>query len=96
MSIKEIEESKSWLVSLDVKSEYEAISKEILLQYIKQLENKVKESEDIEDKYLQKIVDTIVVKKDLSLEKNDEFKKIIADNIDLTILELRIKLAEEF
>lgn len=96
MNIKEIEEAKGWLSALDIKSEYEATNKELILQHIEQLENKVTKLEEIKDKHLQKIVDALVVKKDLSVEKNNEFKKIIADNIDLTILELRIKLAEEF
>lgn len=66
------------------------------LEYIEQLESNLKKSGEKGDKYLQKLVDALVVKKDLSPEKNNEFKKIIADNIDLTTLELRIKLTEEF
>ena len=38
LSKEEIEKAKGWLSALDVKSEFEAISKEILLQYIEQLE----------------------------------------------------------
>ena len=38
LSKEEIEKAKGWLSALDINSEFEAISKEILLQYIKQLE----------------------------------------------------------
>ena len=38
MNKKEIENAKGWLSALDIKSEFEAISKEIILQYIEQLE----------------------------------------------------------
>lgn len=38
LSKEETEMAKAWLSSLDVKSEYEAISKEIILSYIEQLE----------------------------------------------------------
>ena len=38
MNKEEIEKAKGWLSSLDIKSEFEAISKEIILQYIDQLE----------------------------------------------------------
>ena len=37
LSKEEIEKAEGWLSALDVKSEFEAISKEIILQYIKQL-----------------------------------------------------------
>lgn len=35
---EEIEKAKGWLSALDIKSEFEAISKEIISQYIEQLE----------------------------------------------------------
>ena len=99
MSKEEIEEGKAhlkWLSDNGILSSEDERHIENVLNYIEQLENKLKESEEIKDKYLQKLVDALVVKKDLSPEKNNEFKKIIADNIDLTTLELRIKLTEEF
>lgn len=77
--------------------EYKANSTEkALVTYIEQLENKLKESEEIKDKYLQKIVDTLVVKKELDDNKNNKLKQIISNNIDLDVYNLRIKLAEEF
>ena len=42
MNKEEIKISKNWLSALKVNSEFEAISKEIILQYIEQLEKKEK------------------------------------------------------
>ena len=38
---EEIEKAKGWLSALDVNSEFEASSKEIILSYIEELEEKV-------------------------------------------------------
>ena len=45
LSKEEIEKAKGWLSALDIKSEFEAISKEIILQYIDQLEQENKNLE---------------------------------------------------
>ena len=42
MNKEEIEKAKGWLSALDIKSEFEAILKEIILQYIEQLEQENK------------------------------------------------------
>ena len=54
LSKEEIEKAKGWLSALDIKSEFEAILKETLLQYIEQLEISNKEL-DRENNRLEKI-----------------------------------------
>ena len=49
MSKEEIEKAKGWLSALDVNSEFEASSKEILLQYIEVLENKIHAKERVHE-----------------------------------------------
>lgn len=53
LSKEEIEEAKGWLSALDIKNEYGATLKEILLQYIEQLETK-------EQKLIEKLEEDIV------------------------------------
>lgn len=70
-------------------------SKELLWQYIKQLENKVKEQEELNNKYLQKLVYALTpTTHELSTSYNNAFKKIIAENIDLETCKIRRKLKE--
>lgn len=46
-----INEAIGWLSALEVNSEYEASSKEILLSYIDELEDRIKELEKEQDYY---------------------------------------------
>lgn len=50
---KEIKKAKGWLSALDIKSEFEAISKEIILQYIAQLEADNYESNNRLNEYIE-------------------------------------------
>ena len=55
---EEIEKAKGWLSALDISSEFEASSKEIILQYIVQLENQIK-AQEMEHKYDVNIIDEV-------------------------------------
>ena len=63
MSKEEIEKAKGWLSALDIKSEFEAILKETLLQYIEQLEQ--------ENNKLNKIIDEMA-----KAWKQDDYRSI--------------------
>ena len=110
MQNKEIEEAKE-LLQRDIQSckdlidirnneDCEYLQNKIkkwnnLLQYIDQLENKVKELEETKDKYLQKLVYALTpTTHELSTNNNNAFKQIIADNIDLETCKIRRKLKE--
>lgn len=98
MSKEEIEEGKAhlkWLSDNGILSSEDERHIENVLNYIEQLENKLKESEEIKDKYLQKLIDALIAKKDLSSEENDKIKQIIANNIELSTWELRLKIMNE-
>ena len=56
LSKEEIEKAKGWLSALDIKSEYEEISKEIMLQYIDQLEQENKSQNKIIDEMAEQLV----------------------------------------
>ena len=58
LSEEEIENAKGWLSALDIKSEFEAISKEIISQYIEQLENQI-EAKEMEHKYDVNMIDEV-------------------------------------
>ena len=58
LSKEEIEKAKGWLSALDIKSEFEAISKEIISQYIEQLENQI-EVKETEHKYDVNMIDEV-------------------------------------
>ena len=58
---EEIEKAKGWLSALDVKSEYEAILKEIILSYIEELEQKNRKKDKIIDEMTNKIFEEGVV-----------------------------------
>lgn len=68
---------------------------ENILQYIDQLENKVKELEATKDKYLQKLVYALTpTTHELSTNNNNAFKQIVTDNIDLETCKIKRKLKE--
>ena len=58
MSKEEIEKAKSWLSALDINSEFEAISKEILLQYIEKLEQENKKLDKMIDEMAKSFTET--------------------------------------
>ena len=63
--------------------------------YIEQLENKVKEQEELNNKYLQKLVYALTpTTHELSTSYNEKFKKIIAENIDLETCKIKRLLKE--
>lgn len=97
MNREEIVEAKEYLKETiqNTYAEGKSIKLNNLFQYIEQLENKVRELEEINDKYLQKIVYALTpTTHELSTNNNNAFKKIIADNIDLETCKIRRKLKE--
>ncbi len=78
---EEIERAKSWLSALDAKSEYEAISKEIVLQYIEELESdKQKLIEKLEkdiEQYRKEINNTHIKLNQIHYMKRIEYAKEI-------------------
>lgn len=65
------------------------------LKYIEQLETKEQKLTEINDKYLQKLVYALTpTQHALGDNYNNEFKKIIADNIDLETCKIKRLLKE--
>lgn len=72
LSKEEIEEAKGWLSALDIKSEYGATLKEILLQYIEQLETK-------EQKLIEKLEEDIKYGKEFESDLEPTVPEIRAE-----------------
>ena len=73
---EEIEKAKGWLSALDIKSEFEAILKETLLQYIDQLELEVRATEKVHE-YDIKMIDEVKGEAVKLYKKIDKQNKII-------------------
>ena len=70
---EEIEKAKGWLSALDIKSEFEAISKEIISQYIEQLE----QENNKQNKVIDEMADII---KDYDIDYSDICKHRIVQS----------------
>ncbi len=87
MDKEEIKKAKGWLSSLNINSEYEAISKEIILSHIEQLENKVKELEGENEREYFDLASTIDKVERENTELREREKQL--EEIDLTTVYLQ-------
>ena len=86
LSKEEIEKAKGWLSALDIKSEFEAIWKEIILQYIDQLEGYL---ERISKQLDNVAIDQIPIGITELQQENNKLNKIIDEMVEqLTTLAL--------
>ena len=86
LSEEEIEKAKGWLSALDIKSEFEAISKEIILSYIEELKLQNQTLEvihecDIDEIYQletekQKLIETLEKANKEDIEKVKYYEKM--------------------
>ena len=82
LSEKEIEKAKNWLSALDINSEFEAISKEIISEYIKELENKI-EAKEIKHEHDVKMIDEVKGEAVKLYKEIDKLNKTIDEMADI-------------